>query len=309
MAHLFGLIPFVVTAALPHEPAAQREHLPTPMVEIGKNEVRLPLTFSGGRPVVEVRLNGKGPYRFYFDTGASGPVMSQRVSKELGLKVIGVAGVKSGGDGPEAKPIQADIVDLHTIDFGSVKLLSVRMVAMDRAKLGGEDAPVGVLSPAMFRGHLENQGCLVAVDYARKELRIRPGALPQPDNKTVFAYQPGMPIPSLKVRIAEQEIETHLDAGSGDWFTLPNRFGDTLPLEGKAVDTKQKAGSVSGQFPVREGKLKGSLAFGKFSYKNPTLRFSDVVRTGNIGSKLLERFVVTVDAKNRRFQLEQIAAN
>src|SRR5262245_10490269 len=43
--------------------------LPAPSIALAVEEVRLPMAARGGRPVVEARVNGKGPYRFYFDTG------------------------------------------------------------------------------------------------------------------------------------------------------------------------------------------------------------------------------------------------
>jgi hypothetical protein len=299
MAMLSSLVALVLVAGMAQAQVQQRHDFPPPQVELGGGEVRVPLTFVGGRPVVEARINGKGPFRFYFDTGASGPVIGQKLARELDLEVIGAAAVKSGGDAPEKKPIPAEVVRLKEVELGGAKLAAVHVVAMDRAALGDKDAPDGVLSPALFRGYV------VAIDYPKQEMRIRAGQLEQPDDKSVFAYQAGRPIPSIMLRVAGQEIEAHLDSGSGAGLSLPPKFAETLPLEGKLVDTGKKARSVSGEFPVLEGKLQGGVSFGKFSIDNPTIQFSDVVRRGNIGSKILERFVVTVDVANRRFRLEE----
>jgi hypothetical protein len=275
--------------------------LQAPTVKMADKEVSLPLSFYGGRPVVEARVHGKGPYRFYFDTGASGPVVSQQLTKELGLKVLGEVGIQSGGDGPEKGAIPGQLVSFDSVDFGPMQLADLRIVAMDRARLGGDEAPVGVFSPAMFPGYL------VTIDYPKKALRLRPGKLGEPDNKTIFAYQPGRPIPSVIMRVGGEEIETHLDSGSGAELTLPVRYAQVLPLDGKAVETKKKARSVSGEFPVLEGQLKGSFTFGKFKIDNPKIEFSDVVRRGNLGSAFLNRFAVTLDVANRRFGLEEIS--
>jgi hypothetical protein len=56
--------------------APDRLSLATPKISV-------PLTFVGGRPVVDVNINGKGPYRFIFDTGAAGTVMSNELAAEL----------------------------------------------------------------------------------------------------------------------------------------------------------------------------------------------------------------------------------
>lgn len=282
------------------------DHAPTPVVEIaGGGEARVPLTFSGPRPVVQIKINGKGPYRFYFDTGASGAVMSQKLADELGLKQIGIAQVNSGGDGPDQKPIEAQIVRLDDVDLSGVKLSNVWIVAMDRIQLGDANAPVGVLSPNLFKGHLEDRGYLMAIDYAKKEVRFRQGSLDEPDNKTVFAYRPRQPIPSLMVRVDGKEIDAQLDTGSGGGLSAPNRMIDTLPLDGSLAESKRKARTVRGEFPVREGKLKGTLEVGQFRFENPTIEFSEAVRNVNLGSQFLERFVVTLDVAKRRFRLEE----
>lgn len=52
--------------------------------------IRVPLTLSDSKkPIVEVRLNGQGPYRFILDTGASHTVIRASLGKELGLVSTG----------------------------------------------------------------------------------------------------------------------------------------------------------------------------------------------------------------------------
>jgi hypothetical protein len=272
--------------------------MPKPRIEMGAGGIRLAMPFYGGRSLVEARVNGKGPYRFFFDTGASGPVISQKLAEELKLNVIGEVGVKSGGDAPDKKPIAAQLVRVDLLELGSAKLSGVTIAAMDRARLMKDrDAPLGVLSPAMFPGYL------VTLDYLEKEIRIRPGSLGAPDGKTVFAYLDGRTIPSVMATIGDQTIEAHLDSGSGRGLSLPTKVAESLTLDGKPVDTGKKARSVSGEFPVFEGKLKGKLSFGRFSFSDPTIDFSDVVRRANLGARILEQFIVTLDVKNRRFEI------
>jgi hypothetical protein len=202
---------------------AQPQQVRPPKIELGSDEVRLPMGSRGGRITVEAKINGKGPYHFYFDTGASGPVMRKDLAKELELEVIGQAGVKSGGDAEDKKPIAAEIVRIGQIQLGSVKMVDVTVVAMDRSRLGGADAPVGVLSPAMFPGFL------VSLDYPKKEIHIRSGSLGEPDNKTLFPYLENRPIPSLMATVGGQRIEAHLDTGSGQGLSLPVKLAEKLP--------------------------------------------------------------------------------
>jgi hypothetical protein len=287
---------FLAAGAAWGQAGGQRE-LPLPEIALGAEALRLPMSFRGGRPVVEARVNDRGPYAFYFDTGASGPVISRRLTDELKLPVLGEAAVKSGGDAADKEPIPAQLVLIDRLQLGVAKLSEVNIISMDRGRLGDREAPVGVLSPAMFQGYL------VTLDYPKKEIRIRCGELGEPDTKTVFAYLAGRPIPSLMARVGDQTIEAHLDSGSGAGLSLPTKVADKLALDGKPVDTGKKARSVRGDFPVFEGRLKGKLSFGQFSFDDPSISFSDVVQRGNLGAGILERFAVTVDVKNQRFQM------
>jgi hypothetical protein len=277
-----------------------RDALPAPDVRVPAEGVRVPLNLYGGRPVVEVRVNGRGPYRFYFDTGASGPVLGERLARELNLPQVGQAAVKSGGDAPGKNPIAARLVRLDNLELGAVRLAAVTVVAMDHGRLGGADAPLGVLSPALFRG------LLVTLDFSNKELRVRPGELGTPDDKTIFGYRAGLPIPSVRVTVGDLAVEAHLDSGSPAGLSLPTSFAEKLPLATKPIDTGKKARSVTGEFPVLEAKLNGRLAFGQFSFVNPTIEFSDVVQHGNIGARILKQFIITLDAKNRRFEMIEV---
>jgi hypothetical protein len=274
-----------------------RHTLPQPAIEMAAEGVRVPMSFRVGRPTVEARLNGQGPYRFYFDTGASGPVISQKLATELKFDVVGEVQMKSGGDAPDKKPIPGQLVRIERLELGIAKITGAIVAAMDRARLGGADAPVGVLSPATFSGYL------VTLDYPKKELRIRSGRLGAPDNKSIFGYLPNRPIPSVMAKIDDQMIEMHVDSGSAGGFSLSTKVASRLKLDGAPVDTGKKARSVSGVFPILEGKLRGALSFGEFSFTDPKIEFSDVVRFGNIGAQILDHFSITLDIKNRRFQL------
>lgn len=287
----------ILVAGYANGQEVRRRSVPPPKVEMQVEGIRLPMSSRGGRSVVEARVNGKGPFAFYFDTGASGPVISQKLANELMIPVIGEVQVKSGGDAADKKPMTAQLVRIDKLDLGLASLSEITCAAMDRGKLEQDGEPMGVLSPAMFPGYL------VTLDYPNKEIRIAPGELGAPDDKTIFAYVEDRMIPSLMVTVGDQSIEAHLDSGSGQGLSLPIKVASNLELEGELVDTGKKARSISGEFPVYQGKLKGTLSFGQYSVEAPTIDFSDVVQRGNLGGRILERFALTLDVKNRRFRM------
>src|SRR5262249_8912210 len=70
---------------------ARAQHF-SPVLPIPQNVVvpgegdSVPMLDFGGRPVIEVKINGKGPYQFIFDTGASFNVFDSSLAAELSLK-------------------------------------------------------------------------------------------------------------------------------------------------------------------------------------------------------------------------------
>ena len=65
------------------------------LVELGGEVAHVPFTLGGGRPVplVEAMVNGRGPFKFFYDTGASVCVLDTGFVEELGLSSLGTTEV------------------------------------------------------------------------------------------------------------------------------------------------------------------------------------------------------------------------
>ncbi len=67
---------------------AQRPQAPS-AVAPPAGGVTVPMRSVGGRPAIDVTLNGKGPVSFVLDTGAAGGAMDPDTAASLGLSVNG----------------------------------------------------------------------------------------------------------------------------------------------------------------------------------------------------------------------------
>jgi hypothetical protein len=268
-------------------------------IEIPHDGVTVPMQDMGGRPVVELKINGKGPYRFVLDTGAVTTVVSDELSRELSLSApAGMQAAAVGGGTPPA------IVVIHDLRIGDAVLEEMIAAVMPLGGLlKGENAPRGVLSAASF------PGCLLTYDYPGKRISIKKGALQSADSKSTFQYREDQVLPTVPVRIAGHDTEVHLDTGSGFGLTLPVKFLTELPL----ASQPKEAGRLrthGGEFPVSIARVDGTIELGKYKLDLDEVRFSDVrpgpgPATGNIGYDVLRHFVVTLDSKNRRIRLDQ----
>src|SRR5215472_13498903 len=135
--------------------------LPVPAhIEVPEEGVIVPMQDMGGRPVIEVMINGKGPYRFILDTGAVTTIVSEDLSRELSLSAPEGMQVASAGGGPPPA-----IVMVHDIRFGPAVLEG--LIAAIRplgGLLSGGNPPRGVLSASSFPGYL------LTFDYPRKRI-------------------------------------------------------------------------------------------------------------------------------------------
>lgn len=270
---------------------------PTPVkVELTAPQVSVPLHWARGTPVVDVKINGQGPFRFFLDTGAQGSVLGLDLANELKLPVLGESQVRS----PGGKGIPSKTVRLDRLEIGAAILSKATAQAFDRSFLSrGPESPRGVLSAKSFPGYL------LTLYYPKERLLIRPGELPAPDGKTIFAYDPKLPLPELPVNVAGTEITLHMDSGAPSGITLPLELAEKLPLESRPVEVG-RGRRVDQEVIILGAKLKGDVKVGRFVLHNPDLRFQNIPGAkGNIGGEFLRKFAVTLDSRNSRIFLEE----
>jgi hypothetical protein len=260
----------VMATALAAAPAAAQDRVTVPMLDYG------------GRPVIELTINGAGPYRVIVDTGATNSVLDPSMT--------------GGGTGP---------VTLKTLAVGSLKFDDVNVNS--NSVFGGgavpADFPKGVLSAAQFPGYL------MTFDFPAKTLTIAKGALPAADGKRIFQYGADQVLPVAPIRVAGHEYVIHVDTGSPVGVMLPLRYSKEVPLDGE-LKLVGKARTVAGEFEMFTATVTGTIEIGAFPIADHVVRFSDLrpgpqPGIGNMGSALLKDFRLTFDAANRRLRFEK----
>jgi hypothetical protein len=252
----------------------------------------------GGRPVVQVRINDKGPYRFILDTGATITIVGEEISKGLSLAGAGVSAAPAG-HGPTASIVTINSLRVSEAAIGAFMAAVMPLDTFFK----DSNAPVGVLSASSFAG------CLLTFDYPGKRISIKPGSLGVADSRTIFQYMDSDDLPMLPVRVAGHETRIHLDTGSAFTLTLPRKFLAELPLRSQPQDSGV-ARLPGGTVPVSVAAVDGAIEIGKYQLDIPQVRFADMrpggeIGPGNVGYAVLRDFVVTLDSKNRRIQLWQ----
>ncbi len=254
-----------------------------PKIEIPAEGASVPMLDIGGRPVVEVKVNGKGPFPFILDTGATDTVIDSGLNDELSL----------GGRIKELVIGAIKVTDLEVRD-GPITAMFAKV----------EKPPLGVLSAQAFPAYL------LTFDYPRKKITLRKGALPDADGKKIFSYGADEMLPIVPMKVAGHDVNVHLDTGAPFALALPTRYKDQLRLTAPAVE-KGKARTPSGEFPTFKGTVDGDIEIGEFKLVSRDITFTDVVPDpdaapqGQLGYAGLRDFVVTLDSANRRIQFAQ----
>ncbi|HKO54818.1 MAG TPA: serine hydrolase [Thermoanaerobaculia bacterium] len=249
----------------------------------GRTEV--PMTFSRHLPVIEAKINGKGPYRFTFDTGFGHMMqLSAAIVAELGLPQVGEAraGDPSGKNSRTMRMLRVDSIDIGDVHLGGVDIGERTAPALD-----GND---GVIGLPLFRT------LLVTFDYPRSKFVIDGGSLPA----TALAYTTDRGgVPAIDIDVAGLKTKVDIDSGSPAEITLPMSMARTLKLaeEPKVVG---HARTPSNEFDIWAAPLVGEVKIGDAVLTNPRLDIVEIFDHGHIGSRFLRNYAVTFDPANKR---------
>ena len=270
----------------------------SPRAALPQDRIDLPMLHFGNRPVVEVILDGKGPFPFILDTGAAGTVLDRGLAEELELPVVGEQHL---GSPAGREPMIVPVVKIGVLDVGGAVARELDAPTMDLPSLlRAPGAPRGVLSARIFADGL------LTLDYPGERILIERGGLAPADGAEIFQYGEGDHLPTLTITVAGNPIEAHLDSGSPSSVTLPGAWMEKLPLKAAPVE-KGKARLVDAEISLHVATLDGSVTVGRFVLEDPELTFGDRFPVGNLGYEFLRRFEVTLDVENRRVRLHDPA--
>jgi CubicO group peptidase (beta-lactamase class C family)/predicted aspartyl protease len=249
-----------------------------------RGPVDLPMAFERHVPVIEAKINGKGPFRFEVDTGFGGMMMvSSALAQQLGLPVVGEqrTGDPSGRDPKMRRVMRVESVDVDTAHFGGVDA-----VESERTRENID----GIIGLSLFKG------MLVTFDYPKSRFKLSGGTLP-PAGALAYTTEHG--VPSFEIEVNGSKTKVDIDSGSPGEVTLPLSEAKALTLEAEPA-VVGRGMTADGPFDVYAAKLKGTVKIGEIALENPRLDFTSVFPIGNVGSRFLSKLVVTFDPANRR---------
>jgi hypothetical protein len=279
-------------AAAQPQPGPMHMRDPGPPPAMSGPAVSVPISFTAGMPTIEATVNGQGPFRLGFDTGAMGGVhISAAAAERAGLSPVGEA---LAGDPSGRNPQRIKVYGPAALALGG-RTLTAPFAESPTLGGGKLDALDGIAGLGIFGG------ALVTIDYGRGVLSAGPGALPPPDGRTVFAYEG--PIPRVPLEVEGRRLEAHLDTGNvRAGVILPADVAAQLAGHDKAVEAGV-AHTISSAIPMFAVKLAGPAKVGETPLTATEAQYPSVAAIGNVGSLALQGLIVRVDTVNRRVQV------
>jgi hypothetical protein len=252
----------------------------------------VPMTMEKGIPMVEVTVNGKGPYRFVVDTGAMGhALINERLPKDLGLEEVGKV---LAADPSGKNPIEVSRYKVSELKLGDIRFkdLTVSALPSRSERLQAID---GILGLPLFLEHT------VTFNFAKGEFLLSQEHLGELGGNTV-AYT-SSPFITVPIKVGDNALNVHLDTGNGRGALIVSEAeSNLLPTTGEAKDAGQ-GHTVSNTFNLFTLDLAAPVTFGTLTLPIKEVTYPSVVESGNLGSRGLEGLILRIDQKNHRVQI------
>lgn len=133
----------------------------------GKEMVTVPFELINNRPFIKIMINGKGPFRFVIDTGASMSVLSDKTADRLGVKPVAKGGSARAIGGSGTFPILYGLLD--SMQMGETRIDTVPIYI--RTVHSTADTPEAERSDGYIGLSVLSQYA-VTLDYKSKEMLL-----------------------------------------------------------------------------------------------------------------------------------------
>lgn len=246
--------------------------------------VLVPLIGDRGIPIVNVSINGRGPYQFLIDAGGNVVSLRQSVAAEAGATIKQQLSTRS-------------VLYVRSIEVGGHTFRDVYAVGEPVLDVDG------VIGFNVFR-----EG-LLTLDYANRRLTWVSGELPPSNGRDIIAYELRERMPYIKVNVGRTGVWMNLDTGAEAPLIFPVEAMQSMRLASPVVAGPKVWNQAVGHEETKEALLDATLTFGDHSVDKPRVVFKRSLDEYLIGSGFFRNSVLTFDMKNRRVRIVRVAPN
>ena len=277
--------------------------------------VEVPFTFERSSVIVQVKVNGKGPYNMLLDTGAEQCGVDLNTASELNLKLTPIGGGKIVATGEKGNRLF--LTKLPQIEIGSLTARDLLAVATDFSKISQR---IGIpIHGVVGYNFLKNR--IVQFDYPKHVARFYPvspfatSSQTNMSNRIVlpFRFYGGDKFPIIDdVTVNGKKIKAELDTGHSGVLALTAAAIKRLGFEAEAEDCEAETSEGAlGTSVNRKCKLK-TLTVGTLTIESPSVSFrapnsglDQAPFEGLLGNDFFKDFVVTFDYRSMTVTFER----
>ncbi len=258
------------------------------VTRLNGGEVTLPARRLGDLLVVEVEIDGKGPYAFLVDTGTAATVVSPAVASQLPPRARRRPVYTRDSGGRERRVGQEVVVP--RLVLGGAEFRNFRAMEIELSEL---EAATGFRIDGLLGFSLFSQ-CLLTIDFHAGQLRLASGRLDHPDGQEVLPLKIVNGAPQVTLLVGDAQVPVVIDSGSVEPVTIPAAAAPRLasgPAPGPLM------AGLTGRHRSQVGRLAEPLRLGRTSFTGAIVFLRDAPAA--VGVPLLKPFAVTFDAASQ----------
>lgn len=263
---------------------------------LAASSVTVPMEFDG-EVVINVMLNGQGPFPFLWDTGGH-DILTNDTAAKLGL--IGSGSNSLGGTG--AGTVSAQFTKVSTVQIGRLRLSdqTFSIVALDHSIVErGERPPLaGILGPELC------ERLRVTLNYQAGTIAFRPfGHLASSHQGTAIPITFTDDMPLVHAAVDDKGGDFAVDTGNGGPLIILQRWA-----QNNGLAERLRAGTEGTSMGLGGSSREWSSSADSFILADTTLRnvpvrysedergsLSSQTEAGNLGNSILSNFIVEFD--------------
>jgi predicted aspartyl protease len=284
-------------------------------------EIEFKIDPASGHVHVPVMVNGKGPFIFALDTGASATTISKSLADKLEIETYEGERNKAGGAGGKLVPVKEAMLESFTIGSESFSTQKVGVIDFDAIFGGAGCFTDGVIGHTMLKDYT------MSVNYNEKKLKLAKTNGSEHDglNWTNFKYLEDSHLVGVPVYInGSGPYDLVLDTGSGGNVITPNLAVELGLIEASSDETANAPPCSDGECVGVGGRVRGfatkvdKFSVGGMSQEDVMLGVIDLkvisptgkkMDYGIVGYPFLKDFELVLDYPNQRFAFIDLRPN
>lgn len=267
----------------------RREHKTT-AIEFPGDSLSIPIRFINDRPVIDVTINGEGPFALLLDTAATNISLEESAIEQLALPECGsTTSSNAAGMSITSRQFGADLIEVGDA--------SLKMVAVLEANLFKN---LGLTDVQGIWGMLRFGERIVIVDLPKGRLYVQEISDEPGDSPDWLPIGTENSTPEVSLEIGERDVGFLIDTGSQGSLSVTDSVARAIPLHERRYYSMS---SVAGGARLQSAstRLTADITLGRHTIERPYVSsYEDHPGRNLIGMDILKHFRIELDMKRGR---------